>query len=443
MPARALSRATLSGLILASAAHAQPVAPRITILTTPPGAKVYVDGKEKGIACQSGPNCKPRMSRGTHRVTMELDGYKALEETINVAGPQTLTFALQPAPARLNIKTLATNQAAHGGELFIDGKLAGSVPTEIEVPPGKHMIEVRRPGYQPYSEAIEVKGGELHPLFIALNAEAKGAPTTGALMITSELSAAEVIVDEQPRGPAPVLVESLSPGDHVVEIRPKDPSYQPWRRNVRVSAGQQAAAYATFTANPPPAPAPVPSGEPAYPVAFVPRSASNNYVVTLPSGQSCATPCTLQLPPGGQVVSVSGPGSNAFREPVNIPNVPAQVTVQHFTTGRLVGGIIMAALGIPMIALGSIYLGDPRPYVSREFVPATAQQSAIIGGVLVGGGAALTLGSIVSLALIKTNRAEVHALGPIGPKVALRPRLFAPSVAPTVDRADALGRVAF
>jgi len=439
MSARALSKVSLLTLTLASSVHAQPVAPRITITTMPPGAKVFVDGKDRGIACQSGPNCKPRMAKGTHRVLVELDGYKPLEETINVTGPQTLTFTLQPAPARLDIKTLATNPAARGGEIFIDGKLAGSVPAEVEVAPGKHMVEVRRPGYQPYAEALEVKGGESHPVFVALNAEAKGAPTTGALMVTSELTGAEVIVDEQPRGPAPVLVESLPPGDHVVEIRPKDPNYQPWRRNVRVTAGQQAAAYATFTANPPPPP---PPGEPSLPVAFVPRSAGDAYVVTLSSGQSCATPCTLQLPPGNQVLSVSGPGSRRFQEPVHLPSEPAQVTVQHFTTGRLVGGIILAAIGIPLIAVGSIYLGDPRPYLPPALQPENSQQADIIGGVLVGGGAALTLGGIVSLALIKTNRAEVHALRSVSPKMAFHPRLLAPGIAPTADRSGAMASVA-
>ena len=84
------------------------------------------------------------------------------------------------------------------------------------------MIEVRRPGYQPHAETVEVKGGETHPVFVALAAEDRQRQR-GALMVTSELAGAEVIVDEQPRGPAPLLVEGLPPGDHVVEIRPEGP----------------------------------------------------------------------------------------------------------------------------------------------------------------------------------------------------------------------------
>src|SRR5690242_19638558 len=112
---RSSSKMALFGLVLSSTAYAQPVAPRITVTTTPPAAKVYVGGKDTGIGCQGGPSCKPRLSKGTHRLILELDGYKPLEETVDVAGPQTFTFTLQPAPARVDIKTLATNQTAQGG----------------------------------------------------------------------------------------------------------------------------------------------------------------------------------------------------------------------------------------------------------------------------------------------------------------------------------------
>lgn len=444
--ARGSSKMVLFGLFLGGTAYAQPVTPRITVTTTPPGAKVYVDSKDKGIACQSGPSCKPRLAKGTHRLILELDGYKPLEETINVSGPQTLAFTLQPAPARVDIKTLATNQAAQGGEIFIDGTLSGSVPTTIEVPAGKHMIEIRRPGFQTYTEAIEVKGGESRPLFVALTAEKQGAPTAGALVITSELPGSEVIVDEQPRGPAPVLVENLAAGDHVVELRPKDRNYQPWRRNVRVVPGQQSAAYATFTANPPPPPAPLPPppppGTPVFPVAFVPRSTGNSYVVTTAVGQSCTTPCTLPLPPGDIPVSVSGPGSNVFHESVQIPTVPSQVTVQHFTTGRLVGGIVVAVLGLPLIAVGTIYLANPLS-LPREVLPETRDQANAIGGALLGAGGALTLAGIITAAFTKTNRAEVRALSPFSPRMAARPRLLGAGIAPTSDRSGAVAGLAF
>jgi hypothetical protein len=51
-------------LAIISPAHAQQVAPRITIDSIPPGANVLVDGALQG---QSGPNFKVRMNKGPHR----------------------------------------------------------------------------------------------------------------------------------------------------------------------------------------------------------------------------------------------------------------------------------------------------------------------------------------------------------------------------------------
>lgn len=408
MRIRLSSSLALSSVLLTGAAYGQAAGPRVTVETTPSGAKVYVDGRDKGIACQSGPSCKPRMTKGSHKLILELDGFKTLEETISVTGAaQRFAFTLQPAPARLEVKTLATNTGAQGGEIFVDGTLAGTVPATLDLAPGKHMIEVRRAGFQPYSESIEVKGGESRPLFIALNEKPGAAPTAGSIMVTSEVAGAEVIVDEQPRGPAPVKVDSLPPGDHVVEIRPREPHLQPWRRNVRVVAGQQAAAYATFTANPPPPP---PADVPLFPVAFVPRSSSNAYVITTGGGASCTTPCNMPLATGTQEIAVTGPGSNHFRQFIDVPAGPSQVTVQHFTTGRLAGGIVMAVIGIPLLAVGSIYLVDPLT-LPDALLPETRNQASIIGGAMAGVGGALMIGGIVLMSTTKTNSAEVRNLG--------------------------------
>ena len=56
--------------------------------------------------------------------------------------------------------------------------------------------------------------------------------------------------------------------------------------------------------------------------------------------------------------------------------------------------------------------------------------------------AALTLGGIVSLALIKTNRAEVRALRSVSSKMAVHPRLLTPGIEPTADRSGAVASVA-
>lgn len=396
-------------------AWAQQATQRVTVETTPTGAKVFVDGKDNGIACQSGPNCKPRMTRGAHRLIIELDGFQTLEETISVTGAQRFAFTLHPVPGRLDIKTLATNTSARGAELYVDGTLSGSVPSTVEVPAGKHVIEVRRPGYQNYTESVEVKGAETRAVFVSLASESKQSPTAGAVRVTSDPPGAEVTVDDQPRGPAPVLVDNLSPGDHVVEIRSQDPSAKPWRRNVRVVAGQQAGAYAVFTATP------AQAGPGLQPLAVVPRDQGQAYVVTTGSADSCTAPCTLHVPAGVTVIDVRGPASKNFRREIVIPSGPAQVTVQHFTLSRVIAGTILTVIGLPLAAMGGWLLTNPG---GSDFF----NEEMITGGVIGAHGLAFTIAGITQLATIRRNKADVVSLGsrlaliPPGPTTAANDR---------------------
>jgi drug/metabolite transporter (DMT)-like permease len=130
-----------------------------------------------------------------------------------------------------------------------------------------------------------------------------------------------------------------------------------------------------------------------------------------------------------------------FQGNVAIPPVPAQVTVQHFTTGRLVAGIVMAVVGIPLIAVGSLYLADPAS-LPRSILPDTKDQADTIGGVMAGVGGALTLAGVITMATTKTNHADVRALAPVGPRMAGRLQLIGVGISPTADRSGAVAGLA-
>ncbi|MGZ8266972.1 MAG: PEGA domain-containing protein, partial [Burkholderiales bacterium] len=61
------------------------------------------------------------------------------------AAPAKVTFAVAP-----------------WGEIHIDGKMHGVSPPlqELELPPGKHRIEVRNSGARPHVVEVEAKPGE-------------------------------------------------------------------------------------------------------------------------------------------------------------------------------------------------------------------------------------------------------------------------------------------
>ena len=228
-------------VLLGGEAQARSSLVKVYIDSAPPRANVYVDGKDNGILGQTSAGDPLKLPKGAHRLQLELDGYKPFDQTVNLSKGQHLTFQLQPEPARLEIKPPGTNQNSLGGEIFIDGTQVGTVPAKLEVSVGKHTIEVRRPGFLVYTEQLDVKLGENRQLLVPLFAEQKalispapvaapiaasaplpvtaavGAP--GSLMISAALPA-EVTVDAQLRGQAPILVDNLTPGDHLVELQP-------------------------------------------------------------------------------------------------------------------------------------------------------------------------------------------------------------------------------
>ncbi|HMU38499.1 MAG TPA: PEGA domain-containing protein [Pseudomonadota bacterium] len=234
----------LLALLQPRAAQAQ-VAPRITIDTSPPGATIFVDGSMQSE--KTGPTTKVRIPKGQHKLRLELEGHRPIEQTVTIAGAQKFVFPFEKAPARLDIKYPATNDAARGAEIFVDGQPAGSVPQLVDLPAGRHLVEVRKPGMKVYTETVEVKSAETRPVWVIMASDVK----TGGLIISAD-AAADVVVDGQPKGQAPVVVENLTEGEHVVEVRRAEPGSPPWRQNVRVVGGQQTKVIAT-TAPPPPA----------------------------------------------------------------------------------------------------------------------------------------------------------------------------------------------
>lgn len=334
-------------VLRSSVVDAQEGPPRVQIDTAPSGANVYVDDRGTGIQCQSGPSCKLKLKKGPHKLILELDGYRTLEQTIAVTGAQRFNFKLLSTPATLDVRMLATNQSAQGAELFVDGKLKGVVPTMLDLNEGKHLIEVRRGGFQPFAEHVEVKAGEQRPLFVSLTLVPRDAP---------------------PAPPAPPI--ERAPAPIIVQM--------------------------------PPAPPP-PPGEPTVPVAIVPSNPKFTYVATLAQGQGCTTPCTVHAVPGRTSISVSGPGDKYFQEAITIPNVGTQIVLQHFTLSRAISGPILLTFGAGALAGGALLFNRSNsPIVSSSLDIGFATFTLMNGVAFVAAG-------IGELARIKRNRVDVRS----------------------------------
>jgi len=156
------------------AAAASVTAPgRLLVRSTPPGARVFVDGREHGET----PATIRDLPRGTHRVRITRDGYAAEERriAISTAQPsQSITVELKrvapvaarstgspAAPIGAAVGALTVESRPDGARVFLDGRLVGTTPLSLpQISGGEHAVRLEREGYRPWSSSVRVAGGQ-------------------------------------------------------------------------------------------------------------------------------------------------------------------------------------------------------------------------------------------------------------------------------------------
>lgn len=187
-------------------------------LVTPRNAEVYVDGALAGIVDQyDGTFQSLTLAPGTHQISLFLDGYHRQDSNVYVAPGSTLKLrhtmealpegatpderpVLAPRPQQAAVVAdpdgSPTTAPAPGAprsprpivgeagvlvirvqpadaEIVIDGQRwqtpdAKNHPLEVRVPPGRVRVEVRKPGFAPFSTEVTVEPGEITPLNVSL-----------------------------------------------------------------------------------------------------------------------------------------------------------------------------------------------------------------------------------------------------------------------------------
>ena len=131
------------------------------------------------------------------------------------------------AARRIGTATFAS--VPSGAQVFVDGQPMGTTPVQVELPIGRHDVELRLKG-QKRAQGIEVVHGQ--DVQLAIDWRAK---PTGVLQLTSNPSGAKVIVDGRPRGVTPLTLRDLVVGQHTVVF---DSSQGTVKRQITVSEGK-------------------------------------------------------------------------------------------------------------------------------------------------------------------------------------------------------------
>jgi serine/threonine-protein kinase len=135
---------------------------RVLVRSTPPGARVFVDGRSGGET----PATVRDLARGAHQVRLVREGYTTVERRIVVTASQpalSLTVPMVKVPvasARLDAALVVESRPA-GATVFVDGRQAGTTPLTLPgVSVGAHAVRLELEGYQRWSASVQVVASE-------------------------------------------------------------------------------------------------------------------------------------------------------------------------------------------------------------------------------------------------------------------------------------------
>ncbi len=147
----------------------------LEIASTPPGAMVLVDGVMAG----SSPIALDDVACGEHTVDIRAPGY--LQDTRSLMVPAYERSAIQAELVEEAYGGLVVTPTPEGMEVFINGQLAGAGPMSIaEIGTGSYELKVSLPGYEDWSQTVEVKADEVAEVNVALF---PAKPTAGPLPV--------------------------------------------------------------------------------------------------------------------------------------------------------------------------------------------------------------------------------------------------------------------
>ncbi len=143
----------------------------VTIATTPPGARIFVDGKPSGAAPLE------LSLGGPHTITAELDGRRAERQiTVEFAEPVQLDLSL---PAATGALTVTSN--APGARVLVDGQDVGAAPFHGDLAVGDHEVVVTATGYTTSTQTAAISAGKTVQLAAELVADAHPIPPPAAV----------------------------------------------------------------------------------------------------------------------------------------------------------------------------------------------------------------------------------------------------------------------
>jgi len=143
-------------------------------------------------------------------------------------------------PVAVREGTVLLHSSPTGATVYVDGARVGITPVAITAPLGQHRLRVEKEGYQAAETRLSIDREDAGQMSVSLEALPVREPTpvpTFSLLITSNVIGADVFIDGERKGTAPLSVV-LQTGTHSVKVAPEGRSAQEAVVTVPASVGQ-------------------------------------------------------------------------------------------------------------------------------------------------------------------------------------------------------------
>jgi hypothetical protein len=210
----------------------------VKIDSAPQGAAIYINNKScppVGVTPWDG-----KLNAGDYTVLLEAPGYDPASRPFKVARLRRAQELFAPLvkkaePPKIDVRADADKNVS-GATVSIDGQPQGQAPIVLTTTAGRHLVAVKKDGFEEYSAWLEVKDNQVQTFAPTIKEIAK--PKYGTVVVDADVADAEVFIDgnKHPDN-TPAVVSNVVEGLHVIEVR--KPPGLPWKQTVEVKASQQ------------------------------------------------------------------------------------------------------------------------------------------------------------------------------------------------------------
>jgi len=231
--------------VSSSTAHAQASCPgnkpgrfAVKIDSAPQGATIYINDKTCpaiGVTPWEG-----KLNNGDYTVIVETPGYDPATRPFKVAKVRKTQELFIPLvkkvdPPKIDVRADA-DKNMFGATIVLDGQPQGQAPMVLTTTAGRHLVQIRKDGFEEYSAWLETKDNQVQTFAPTIKEIAK--PKYGTVVVDADIPDAEVYIDgnKHPDN-TPAVINNVIEGLHVIEV--KKPPGLPWKQTVEVKANQQ------------------------------------------------------------------------------------------------------------------------------------------------------------------------------------------------------------